>query len=153
MMERPRGRNRSAIMLHHIDIHVRDIDSARTLFDALAEHVGYRRVEGGDEFEEPGFVGYQTATGGRPRIGLIPDTDCNPGSMRLAFAVDSHEAVDAAAQSAIACGVRDLDGPAVHSEYGDYYAVFFTDRDGNHYEIVADAPAVRDADRSSRGAF
>ena len=130
-------------MLHHVDIHVRDIDAARTLLDALAEHIGYRRITDSDEAEEPGFAGYETAAGGRPRFGLIPDPAALPGSTRLAFAVETRGQVDAAANIARERGARATEGPGLHPEYGDYYAVFFEDAGGNKFEILADAEARR----------
>ncbi|MGC9992256.1 MAG: VOC family protein [Candidatus Cybelea sp.] len=130
-------------MLHHIDIHVRNIDAAQTLLDALAEHIGYRRISGSDELEEPGFVGYETAAGGRPRFGLIPDPAALPGSTRVAFAVETRAQVAAAAIIAREHGARAIEGPGLHPEYGDYYAVFFEDAGGNKFEIAADAQACR----------
>ncbi len=124
-------------MLHHVDVHVRNTDIASALFDALAEHIGYRRVGDSQEFDEPGFVGYETADGGRPRIGLIPDPGQRAGSTRLAFGVATRERVDAAARAARDHGARAIEGPAVHPEYGDYYAVFFEDSDGNKFEVVS----------------
>jgi glyoxylase I family protein len=130
-------------VLHHIDIHLRKIDAARALIDALAEHIGYRRVAESDEFEEPGFVGYETLAGGRPRFGLIPDPTSLPGSTRLAFAVETREQVDVAANIAREHGARAIEGPGLHPEYGNYYAVFFEDPDGNKFEICADTEARR----------
>src|SRR5580704_5617244 len=102
-------------MLHHVDVHVRDIGAARTLFDAIARHVGYRKLS-----DEPGFVGYETAGGGRPRIGLILDPEHRAGSMRLAFSVAARERVDAAALAAREAGATAIEGPGVHPEYGEY---------------------------------
>jgi Asp-tRNA(Asn)/Glu-tRNA(Gln) amidotransferase A subunit family amidase len=125
-------------MLHHIDVHVRDLAGARALFDAIAAHVGYRK-----RADEPDFAGYETRDGGRPRIGLISDPEHRAGTMQLAFSVESRARVDAAAAAASAAGARAVDGPMLNPEYGDdYYAVFFEDADGNRYEIVADAPTV-----------
>jgi catechol 2,3-dioxygenase-like lactoylglutathione lyase family enzyme len=123
-------------MLHHVDIHVRDLAAVRALFDGLAEHVGYSRL-----VDETDFVGYETADGGRPRIGLILDPDHRPGSMRLAFAVATRAQVNVAARIATDRGARAIEGPGVHIEYGAYYAVFFEDADGNKYEVVADKEA------------
>jgi catechol 2,3-dioxygenase-like lactoylglutathione lyase family enzyme len=124
--------------LHHIDVHVGDLRAARDLFDALAEHVGYRK-----RADEPDFVGYETHDGGRPRIGFILDPEGRAGSMQLAFSVESRERVDTAARAAAACGARAIDGPMLNPEYGDdYYAVFFEDADGNRYEIVAVTASV-----------
>jgi catechol 2,3-dioxygenase-like lactoylglutathione lyase family enzyme len=125
-------------MLHHVDIHVRNIDATQALLDALAEHIGYRRIIDSDEPEEPGFVGYETTAGGRPRFGLIPDAASLPGSTRLAFAVETRGQVDAVADIARAHGARAIEGPGLHPEYGDYYAVFFEDAEGNKFEITAD---------------
>lgn len=119
-------------MLHHVDIHVRDLDSARALFDALAPYIGYRKLG-----EEPDCVGYETVEGGRPRFGLIPDREHRAGSTRVAFSVATRDLVDAAARIAQAHGAKAIDGPGLHPEYGDYYAVFFEDLDGNKFEIVA----------------
>ena len=119
-------------MLHHVDVHVRRLDPVRTLFDALGETIGYRcRVRDDD------FVGYETSSGGRPRIGFLLDEQAG-GSMRLAFSVDKRELVDRAGEIARANGAQEIEGPGLHPEYGDdYYAVFFEDPDGNKYEVVA----------------
>lgn len=119
-------------MLHHVDVHVSDIGPARALFDAIAPHIGYRKLSE----EEPDFAGYETADGGRPRIGLILDREEKAGSMRLAFSVETRAQVDAAAQAAKEHATA-IEGPGIHPEYGDYYAVFFEDADGNKFEIVA----------------
>ena len=124
-------------MLHHIDIHVRNLDTARALFDGLAEEIGYRALGNGHD-----FAGYETVAGGRPRFGLILDPEHRAGSMRVAFAVKTPAQVDAAARTAARCGARAIEGPGPHPEYGEYYAVFFEDADGNRFEIMADEAAV-----------
>jgi hypothetical protein len=127
-------------LLHHVDVHVRSLDAVSSLFDGLAEHIGYRRRP----YEEPDFTGYETAAGTRPRFGLIFDPQAVPGSMRLAFAVDARERVDAAAQVARERGAREIEGPQLNPEYGDgYYAMFFEDVDGNKYEILVDSEACK----------
>ena len=124
------GANR---MIHHLDVHVRDLETTRTLFDALAPHLGFERVP-----DEEGFLGYGPASGGRPRIGFTQEGGFVAGTMQIAFGVPGRESVDAAAGVARTHGARNLDGPAIHPEYGDdYYAVFFEDPDGNRFEIVA----------------
>lgn len=121
-------------MLHHVDVHVRQLDRVASLFDALAETIRYRcRVRDDD------FVGYEPMAGGRPRIGFLRDTQAG-GTMRLAFAVDSRKLVDQAGELLRGQGAATIEGPSLNPEYGDdYYAVFFEDADGNKYEIVADA--------------
>jgi predicted lactoylglutathione lyase/heme-degrading monooxygenase HmoA len=125
-------------MLHHVDVHVRDLAAAKELFDALADSIGYRRRSADDE-----FIGYEPVDGGRPRFGLLRDENAG-GSMRLAFAVGRRAQVDAAAGFAREHGATAIEGPGLHPEYGDdYYAVFFEDADGNKYEIIADPVAAR----------
>ncbi|MFZ1016724.1 MAG: VOC family protein, partial [Candidatus Cybelea sp.] len=73
---------------------------------------------------------------------LILDPEHRAGSMRVAFAVKTPAQVDAAARVAARCGARAIEGPGLHPEYGDYYAVFFEDADGNRFEIMADEAAA-----------
>jgi catechol 2,3-dioxygenase-like lactoylglutathione lyase family enzyme/heme-degrading monooxygenase HmoA len=126
-------------MLHHIDVHVRDLKATKRLFDALAPALGYRiRVD----TEE--FAGYEPESGGYTRIGFEQSEKYGSAMMRLAFGVESREAVDAAAKIALDNGACNIEGPAIHPEYGDdYYAVFFEDADGNLFEIAAEPEAVR----------
>jgi hypothetical protein len=117
--------------VHHIDVHVTSIDTARKLLDELMPAVGY-------EFraEADGYVSYWKDRR-RPSIGFIEEAPVGSGAMRLAFGVATREAVDGAAEIARANGARDITGPMIHAEYGDdYYAVFFEDADGNKYEVV-----------------
>jgi catechol 2,3-dioxygenase-like lactoylglutathione lyase family enzyme len=131
-------------MLHHVDIHVRNLAAARALFDGLAEHIGYRVLT-----DEPEFVGYEIVGGGRPRFGLILDPRQRAGSTRIAFAVATRSGVDVAARIASDRGARVIEGPGVHAEYGDHYAVFFQDADGNRYEIMADEAAATTTGKAS----
>jgi catechol 2,3-dioxygenase-like lactoylglutathione lyase family enzyme len=126
-------------MLHHIDVHVRDLARTRQWFDAIAECVGYR-ARANDPGDEDDFAGYEPSDGGRPRIGFIADGSVAAGSVRIAFSAASRAGVDAAAAAIASLGARALEGPSVHPEYGnDYYAVFFEDGNGNRYEIMAPA--------------
>ncbi len=119
--------------MHHIDIHVRDLAAAKRLFDTIAAEIGYRCRYADDE-----FVGYETVDGGRPRFGLIPDADAG-GSMRAAFEVADHAAVDRVGALLHQAGARGIEGPSENPEYGDdYYAVFFEDADGNKFEVLKD---------------
>jgi predicted lactoylglutathione lyase/heme-degrading monooxygenase HmoA len=126
-------------MLHHIDVHVRDLKATKRFFGALAPALGYRiRVD--DET----FAGYEPASGGCPRVGFEQSAQYGSGIMRLAFGVESREAVDAVAKIALENGARNMEGPSLHPEYGDdYYAAFFEDADGNLFEIAAEPDAVR----------
>lgn len=119
--------------MHHIDVHVSDLNAARRLFDAVAPAIGYELRS-----EDPDFASYWR-NGERPALGFIPDGASGSGEMRVAFAVPSAGAVDAAASAAQANGARNIEGPSFHPEYGDdYYAVFFEDGDGNKFEVCRD---------------
>lgn len=121
-------------MFHRVDLHVRDLEPAQRLFDALSDTIGHYR-----RYHEDGYVGYEWRDGGRPRIGFLAGFDDGPsGSMRLAFGVEGRRRVDEAARIAREHCARAIDGPAIHPEYGeDYCAVFFEDPDGNKFEVVA----------------
>lgn len=128
-------------MLHHIDVHVSDLKATKQLFGALAPAIGYRLRADADNDD---FAGYEPESGGFTRIGFEQSAKYGSGMMRLAFGVESRDAVDAAAKIASDNGARNLEGPSLHPEYGDdYYAVFFEDADGNLYEIAAEPEAVR----------
>jgi catechol 2,3-dioxygenase-like lactoylglutathione lyase family enzyme len=124
-------------VMHHVDVHVSDISKTKQLFDALAPVIHYVPRS---EYDE--FISYRPADRPRPAVGFLLDPEHVAGSMRLAFAVATQAAVDAAAEAVRANGARQLEGPGFHPEYGDdYYAVFFEDADGNKYEVCHDAEA------------
>lgn len=120
--------------MHHLDIHVRDVARTKRLFDAIAPHIDFELRSNDDD-----FVSYWRNER-RPSIGFILDGEvAGSGIARVAFGVRERAAVDAAARAAQREGAQNVDGPAIHPEYGDdYYAVFFEDADGNKYEIVHD---------------
>jgi catechol 2,3-dioxygenase-like lactoylglutathione lyase family enzyme len=129
-------------MIHHVDVHVRELRSAETLFDALSAPLGFRRVP-----DDAGFIGYEPSDGTRPRIGFTQNGEASGGTMQLAFGVGDRAHVDAAAEAARKAGAQKIDGPSLNPEYGDnYYAVFFEDGDGNRYEVVAYSQASRQVD-------
>ena len=121
--------------MHHVDVHVRSVPRVRQLLDAFMPLIGYTL-----RYEETDFVSYWR-NGTRPAIGFIEDgTPVGNSPMRIAFSVEQIADVDAAARAAVGAGARNVEGPAIHPEYGDdYYAVFFEDFDGNKFEIVHDS--------------
>lgn len=125
-------------MLHHVDLHVRDLHGALRLFDALAERLGYRRFG-----LEHGYVGYDPIGAERPRLWFTENPEAGGGTIRLAFGVDSPRAVDEVARAAAEHGAQKLEGPGYFPEYGpDYYGAFFEDADGNRYEVISDPVAA-----------
>lgn len=131
-------------MLHHVDVHVRSLDFVRKLFQELGETIRYRCRSDDDD-----FVGYEPMDGGRPRVGFLLDEDAG-GTMRLAFSVETRDAVDEAGRAVRACNASTIEGPSLNPEYGDdYYAVFFEDPDGNKFEVVA-SPVLKPQPRVAR---
>jgi catechol 2,3-dioxygenase-like lactoylglutathione lyase family enzyme len=117
------------LSLHHIDIHVDDLEGSRRLLAAFMPLVGYEL-----RLEDEGYISYWT--GVRPSIGFIADGKRGSGMMQLAFAVASSDDVDAVAHAALAAGAQNIDGPGPFPEYDpDYYAVFFEDSSGNKFEV------------------
>lgn len=120
--------------MHHIDIHVRDLEATRRLFDPLMRAIGYELRS-----EYPDYVSYWRGRR-RPSIGFIHDTNAGSAMMQLAFGAPDRAGVDAAGEVVRANGAKKIEGPVIHPEYGDdYYALFFEDADGNRFEIVDEA--------------
>jgi predicted enzyme related to lactoylglutathione lyase len=120
--------------MHHIDVHVRDIAKTKRLFDAVMPAVGWQ-----ERSTDPEYVSYWR-NGVRPSLGFIADGSAGSAMMQLAFAVATNADVDAVAAAARKGGAANIEGPAIHPEYGDdYYAVFFEDADGNKFEVLRDA--------------
>lgn len=117
--------------MHHIDVHVRDLNETRAFLRAIMPLVGFDLRSDGD-----GFISYWQ-NGKRPTIGFIEDGNGGSGQMRIAFAVAETHQVDDVAKAAAERGARNIEGPSFHAEYGDdYYAVFFEDADGNKFEVL-----------------
>jgi hypothetical protein len=117
--------------MHHVDVHVSNLRRTRPLLDAIFQCVHYAIRS-----EDDTIVSYWK-NGVRPSI-VFEEGGCVGGSTRLAFAVATRDEVDTAARVAASHGACNIEGPAIHPEYGDYYAVFFEDEDGNLYEVVHD---------------
>src|SRR5580698_3083217 len=98
-------------MIHHVDIHVRELRSAQTLFDALSGPLGLQRVP-----DDAGFIGYEPSDGSRPRIGFTQDEHAAGGTIQLAFGVADRAHVDSVAEAARKAGAQKIDGPSLNPE-------------------------------------
>jgi catechol 2,3-dioxygenase-like lactoylglutathione lyase family enzyme len=129
--------------VHHIDLTVRDLTSARPFYEAVLGFMGYEvsdvydigfdmdlRVDGAFVSS----VGILVARG--ENAGRTHDR-YTAGLHHLAWNAASREDVDALYALLLKMGATVLDPPAAYPKYGPtYYAVFFADPDGLKLEFV-----------------
>lgn len=123
------------MVLDHIDLRVRSLDSARAFYRTWLPLLGL--AEGTPE-GEPGdvSVGFYSPDHLDSFFDLNEDPAHRPGKSRIAFGAPSRGAVDAAAHAARLAGAVGMEGPELCLEYAPtYYAAFFADPDGNLLEI------------------
>ena len=119
-------------MLDHIEIKVRDVETARVFYDGALAPLGMTVLMSGR-----GFAGYGDA---RPffwigEAGVKPDV-----TSHVAFGCESREVVDAFHKAALAAGGRDNGAPGVRPLYHPtYYGAFVLDPDGHNIEAVCHA--------------
>lgn len=138
-------------VIDHIQITVRDLDSALPFYDGLLELLGFdveRKVSASItehdfrvvEYLHPRFSFAITS----PRSAFAEDLvhRRKPGALHhLAFRAESRAEVDRLHAELEAIGAHIVGGPKLWPEHGpDYYAVFFKDPDGIKYEIVYHPP-------------
>ena len=122
-----------ANVIDHVDIVVSDLPSAKRLYAAALEPLGFSVV-----YEEPDAVGFGTEGNDDFWIRRSPQpmADRTTG-VHVAFVATSNEAVDGFFQGAMAHGARDDHAPGFRPEFHPgYYAAFVWDPDGNHIEAV-----------------
>ena len=120
------------MLIDHIDLRVRDLASARRLYDALLSAMGFSRfdVQGDDiNYHDP------EQEWSHPFFGLAADPEHTPNGSRIAFRASSRDEVDRLAEVARAAGAREFEGPEPYYGSPRYYAAFFEDPDGNKLEI------------------
>jgi catechol 2,3-dioxygenase-like lactoylglutathione lyase family enzyme len=119
--------------LDHIDLRVRNIETAREFYAQLLPAIGFTRP--GDTGPE-WYNWYVPGEGKTEFFGVTADPDHRPNGTRISFWADSREEVDRAAEVVRRAGGKVLEGPELCVEYTpDYYAFFFEDPDGNKLEI------------------
>jgi catechol 2,3-dioxygenase-like lactoylglutathione lyase family enzyme len=131
------------LMLHHLSLGARDIDRAARFYDAVLAPLGYVRVWSDlRPGEDEQAVGYGPPGSGDKLCIKQVDTAVPviPG-FHLAFAAESHSAVQAFHAAALAAGGRDNGPPGLRPDYGEhYYAAFVVDPEGHRLEAVCNAP-------------
>jgi catechol 2,3-dioxygenase-like lactoylglutathione lyase family enzyme len=125
--------------LHHVDLTVSDLRSAKRSYEPVMEYLGYRMTE--DSAQDLGFAsGDEHGTGimlhpARPQSRDRKHDRYAPGLHHLAFRATSRDEVDGLHRLLERIGATILDPPAVYYP-PNYYAVFFADPDGVKLEFV-----------------
>jgi catechol 2,3-dioxygenase-like lactoylglutathione lyase family enzyme len=119
--------------LDHIDLRVRNIESARRFYSQVLPAIGFTRP--GDTGPE-WYNWYVPGEGKSEFFGFTEDPEHRPNGSRISFWADSREEVDRVAEVVRSAGGKVLEGPELCVDYTpDYYAFFFEDPDGNKLEI------------------
>jgi glyoxylase I family protein len=131
----PRNLHRTAIVLDHLRLTVRDVEASRRVYDPVMRCLGLppvARVDGGAAWgsQETGFLILTAAA----REGA--HDAATPGLHHVAFAAPSRAVVDRVGEIAAGVGAEILDPPGEYDAQPDHYAVFFRDPDGFKVEVV-----------------
>lgn len=128
--------------LDHVTIVTDDFEASRSVYEPLLLAIGLRTtVEYSDPEAEEGDPGEVAAVGfgpadGRPQLWLVAGLVGTTGS-HLAFRVDEHDRVRAAAVAAAEAGAEVIQPPREWEEAQlDYYGAQFADPAGNVVEVV-----------------
>jgi catechol 2,3-dioxygenase-like lactoylglutathione lyase family enzyme len=119
----------------HIDLRVRDLETASEFYRRLLPELGFTELY----FEGQPCVGAATPEPGSRKaffeLNLDPDHQANQN--RIAFSAHSRAKVDAIGRLLQEMGAKNVEGPELAAEYSaGYYAVFFEDPSGNLLEVV-----------------
>lgn len=117
-------------LLSHVDLRVRDRERAKAFYTLLLGALGHGGTAESDEWTS--F--WQQHDGVGDWFAFAEDKDMEPGTARVALRADSREDVDRVGKLLRDIGAENIEGPS--EAYGpSYYAVFFTDPDGNKLEV------------------
>jgi catechol 2,3-dioxygenase-like lactoylglutathione lyase family enzyme len=115
----------------HLDVRVRDLERARAFYDPVCAALGLWQAHPGGE-----WVVYETDDPVRAFLAITADPAFAASHSRIAFRARSAEDVERIAFVAKSSGAVDFEPPVLCPEYAEgYYASFFSDPDGNRYEI------------------
>jgi catechol 2,3-dioxygenase-like lactoylglutathione lyase family enzyme len=114
----------------HIDLRVRNLEEVRRFYEKLLPALGFPQevhIDGWLQYDAQGVNGIAES------FGVMESPQHVPNECRVAFWADSPAEVDRLATIVAEAGARNIDGPAYEAPH--YYAVFFEDPSGNHFEI------------------
>ena len=119
-------------MIDHISIGVRDIEAAKTFYDAVLKPLGLMRL-----YDGPDFAAYGRDDKDKLSLHQGGEGWCPDPKVHIAFCAGSRQAVEAFHRMGLAAGGRDDGAPAIREDYADdYYAAFLKDPDGQRIEAV-----------------
>ena len=114
-------------MIGYTCLGTNDLERAGNFYDALMAQLGGSRLK-----ETAAFIAY-SSSGGVPALMLIKPNDGAPASVgngtMVAFALNSHEEIDAFHASAMALGATDEGAPGFRGD--TFYASYVRDQDGH----------------------
>ena len=116
-------------ILDHIDLRVPDLQAARGFYEKLLPMLGFTKPA-----DIPGWISYNAEGDGPTEFfGFVESPGHQPNENRIAFWVESNEAVEAFFPLLQKIGAINIEGPCF--EDLDYYAIFFDDPFGNRLEV------------------
>ena len=117
------------VALDHITVNVRDLDRARSFYEAALGAIGMKINL---DFSSAFGLG----SSGEKIFWLAEDREA-AGHGHYAFRVIYRDEVDAFYQAALAAGGTDNGEPGLRPDYGEnYYAAFVKDPEENNIEVV-----------------
>ncbi|MFL1464249.1 VOC family protein [Roseococcus sp. DSY-14] len=128
-------------MFSHVTVGANDYAGARAFYDAVLAPLGVVRFQ---EWPDAGWAAYRRK-GEAPTFWIAKPKDGAPatrgnGAM-TAFAAHDEAAVDAAHAAGLAAGGRCEGPPGPRPQYGDFYAAYLRDPEGNKLCIVVRRPS------------
>jgi len=114
-------------MIGYVTLGTNNLDDAAKFYDKLFASIGAGRM-----MESDTFIAWTTGPGA-PAVSLIRPFDGNPATVgngvMVALAMDTRAKVDAFHAKALELGAADEGAPGIR--FGDFYAGYFRDPDGN----------------------
>jgi catechol 2,3-dioxygenase-like lactoylglutathione lyase family enzyme len=130
--------------LGHVDLVCRDLERSLAFYAAVFGPLGLEppHLVEGERGEQIHYLRFPTVGSGslglRQALEEQPFELYAPGLHHLAFAVETHDDVDAAHAAAMGAGAEILHPPRHWPQYNErYYATFFLDPDGFRLEVAS----------------
>jgi predicted enzyme related to lactoylglutathione lyase len=114
----------------HIDLRVRNLAEVQKFYEILLPALGFNK-----KVQIEGWLQYERTEGeiAAEFFGITESPGHIANECRIAFWAPGIAEVNKLAEIVRQAGARNIEGPAF--EVTDYYAVFFEDASGNHFEI------------------
>jgi catechol 2,3-dioxygenase-like lactoylglutathione lyase family enzyme len=124
-------------MIGYVTLGTNQFEKAAAFYDALLSSIGAGRFMESDD-----FIAWTTGPGS-PAVSIIKPYDKKAATVgngtMVAIALDSTEKVDAFHARALELGGTDEGAPGLR--FGNFYAAYFRDLDGNKLNAFCMAPA------------